>query len=116
MEPRIPTIIDHFAGLLAREDVVKQLEQLQPTFERLLQPCVELLALMKCALLRLKDLPPSRGYEPLLIENGFNPIISRGLAHLWVHSGRRQASESGRRRPVFDAIRFLQVPRRKARS
>jgi hypothetical protein len=113
MEPRIPTIIDHFAGLLAREHVVKQLEQLQPAFERPLQPGVELLALMGFALLRLKVLPPSPGYEPLFIENGLNPIIARGLAHLSVRSGRRQAEESGRRRPVFNAIRFLQVPRRK---
>jgi hypothetical protein len=30
IEPRIPTIIDHFAGLLAREHVAKQLKQSQP--------------------------------------------------------------------------------------
>jgi hypothetical protein len=111
--PSISTIIDHLVTLIKTEEVSNRLDTLQPAFERMFQPCIEFLALAGLAILRLKELPPSPGYEPLLIENGFNPIIARGLARVAVRFGKRQAKESSRRRPVCDAIRYLAVPRQK---
>jgi hypothetical protein len=49
----------------------------------------------------------------VLVENGIHPVLARGVAFLAVRAGRRMASESKRRRPVFDAIRFLAKPRQK---
>jgi hypothetical protein len=71
------------------------------------------LALIGSSLSCIAELPPSRGYEPVLVENGIHPVLARGVAFLAVRAGRRMASESKRRRPVFDAIRFLAKPRQK---
>jgi hypothetical protein len=99
--------------LIKTEEVSNRLDSLQPAFETMFQPCIEFLALAGLGILRLKELPPSPGYEPLLIEDGFNPIIARSFAYVAVRSGKRQAKESSRRRPVCDAIRYLAVPRQK---
>jgi hypothetical protein len=50
---------------------------------------------------------PSQGYEPFPVEAGFQPLMARGFAKLIVRRARRIAKESKRRRPVFDALRFL---------
>jgi len=71
------------------------------------------LALIGASLSRIAELPPSSGYEPVLVKNGSDPVLARGIAFLAVRIGRRLASESKRRRPVFDAIRFLAKPRQK---
>ena len=62
------------------------------------------------------QLPPSPGYEPLLIASGWNPLAARGMAKLAVRHGKRRAKESKWRRPVFDAIRFLAEPKRQRRA
>jgi len=64
----------------------------------------------------LAPLPPSRGYEPLLMEAGWNRIAARGVAKIAVRHGRRCAEESSWRRPVVDAIRFLAKPQRQRRA
>jgi hypothetical protein len=71
------------------------------------------LALMGSNLSRIAELPPSRGYEPALVQSGIHTVAARGIAFFAVRTGRRLASESKRRRPVFDAIRFLAKPRQK---
>jgi hypothetical protein len=56
-------------------------------------------------------LPRSDGYEPWLLENGFNPIAARGLAYVITHSARRQAKDLQLVGPVVAAIRTLAKPR-----
>ena len=53
------------------------------------------------------NLPPSLGYEPLLIENGFSPMSARGIASIAVGHGRRLAAEAKVIRRVHQAIRFM---------
>jgi hypothetical protein len=64
----------------------------------------------------LAPLPPSRGYEPLLVEAGWNQFSARGVAKIAVRHGRRCAEESNWHRPVIDAIRFLAKPQRQRRA
>jgi hypothetical protein len=64
----------------------------------------------------LEDLPASKGYEPLLIENGRDKVAARGVAALARRHGRRRATEAKSQRPAFDAIRFLAQPGRQTRS
>jgi len=59
------------------------------------------------ATMKVSELPTSRGYEPMLQEHGFNPISARGLAHLLVKSGKRQAKEERLRPTVVKALRRL---------
>jgi hypothetical protein len=64
----------------------------------------------------LDELPPSPGYEPLLVEAGWNRVAARGMAALAVQHGRRRAEEAKRYRPVSDAIRFLGEQTRQRRA
>jgi hypothetical protein len=52
-------------------------------------------------IVRIAELPNSAGYEPYLMERGWNPIAARGMAALMVRHGNRRADESqrGRRSP-----------------
>jgi hypothetical protein len=61
-------------------------------------------------------LPASSGYEPLLVEAGWNRLAARGMAALLRRHGRRRARESKWHRPVFDAIRFLAQSQRQVRA
>jgi hypothetical protein len=104
---------DRVSGTRERVSVTAAPKPLGSPFPKSPQPDAELLALIGSALSRIAELPPSRGYEPVLIENGIHPVLARGIAFLAVRGGERLASESKRRRPVFDAIRFLAMPRQK---
>jgi len=55
----------------------------------------------------LDELPPSPGYEPLLVEAGWNRVAARGMAALALQRSKRRAVESGWRRQAVAAIRFL---------
>jgi len=68
------------------------------------------------AIKKVSELPPSPGYEPLLIRSGVDPIAARGLARIVVRHGERRAAESGRHRRVFHAVRFLAKPDRQRRA
>jgi hypothetical protein len=65
---------------------------------------------------RISELPASRGYEPMLVEAGWDPVWARGMAALLVRHGKRRARESSWKRPVFDAIRFLAQRERQTRA
>jgi hypothetical protein len=62
------------------------------------------------------QLPPSRGYEPLLVKHGIPVAAARGLSELAVRHGKRRARESKWYRPVFAAIRFLGGRERQRRA
>jgi hypothetical protein len=58
----------------------------------------------------LRQAPPSKGYEPALVADGFHELIARKTA---IRVGNREAKESRLRRPVHDAIKFLAAPRQR---
>lgn len=58
--------------------------------------------------------PPSKGYEPWLIEQGAQPVLARLLANLLVQHGNRVAAERRRIPNVVKAIRFLAKPGRRS--
>jgi len=118
----MPTLTDLFAKALGIEGVAARVQELQSA-ERLQPPepyplialpgIRDLIAALAVIFHRTMQLPPSKGYEPLFLANGYNEISARGIAHVARRSGKRQANESKRIRPVYDAIRFLAKPRRK---
>lgn len=55
----------------------------------------------------LDELPPSPGYEPLLVDAGWNCVAARGMAALALQRSEQLATESKWRRQAVDAIRFL---------
>jgi hypothetical protein len=55
----------------------------------------------------LDELPPSPGYEPLLVDAGWNRVAARGMVALALQRSKRLATESKWRRQAVDAIRFL---------
>jgi hypothetical protein len=109
LEVDIPTLYDHMEAYLQRPDV---LEQLKSSSEPL-NPFIGFVAMIGLAITKVAELPPSPGYEPLLIRYGVDPVVARGLARIAIRRGRRRAAESGWRRYVFDALRFLAEPRQR---
>ena len=119
----MPTFTDLFAKALGIDEAVaaraqellsaKQPLRSKPDLLFTLPGLNELAAALGLIFHRTMELPPSKGYEPLLLANGYNAISARGMAHIARRSGRRQAIEAKRIRPVYDAIRFLAKPRRK---
>jgi ribosomal protein S24E len=107
--------VDEVAELLmsdlktSREPVVKEIVRLtgiEAQDTRLVRglATVYIFATSRC--------PASRGYEPLLIKRGENPLLARVKAFVAVDQGRKIADESRRCREVVTAIRFLAKPNR----
>ena len=91
------------------------LEQLKP-LEEALKPFIGFFAMAGLVIMKMAELPPSPGYEPLLIQYGVDPIVARGTARLVIRHGKRRAAEGGCHRLVFDAIRFLAKRDRQRRA
>jgi len=112
----IPTLVDHLEAYLKRPEVA---ERMQPAWTPI-AACVEALqklcAAVGSAIAHIAKQPPSKGYEPFLVERGVSVIAARGMAALLVRVGKRVARESSQQRPAYDAIRFLAKPGRQARS
>jgi hypothetical protein len=116
MRAAVDYLADHLFAKEPRPDVIDQDKPLHPGARIFVELYFQLATMIGFAVVRISELPPSRGYEPLLIANGWNPIAARGLAAIAVRSGKRQAKESKWHRPVYDAIRFLAVPGRQKRA
>jgi hypothetical protein len=100
----VPTINEFIA-----EYVQQQLDQphVREKLENAMEPLLGFFGMVGMLLMRTQYLPPSSGYEPLLVEENFNQIAARGIAHIAIRHGRRMAKESYSIKPAADAIRFL---------
>jgi hypothetical protein len=116
MRAAVDYLADHLFAKEPQLDVIGEEKSLLPGAQTFVDIFFQVVTLIGHAVVRVSELPPSRGYEPLLIANGWNPIAARGLAVIAVRSGKRQAKESKWHRPVSDAIRFLAVPGRQKRA
>ncbi len=101
------TIVDHLLDYWKRRDVVgfSQWELALVEWNKLLFQLVWPLQLLATS-------SPSLGYEPFLIERGFNRLAAHVLARSTVHRGTRVAVENKRLQPVVESIRFLAKPGR----
>lgn len=100
----MPTINEFIA-----EYVQQQLDQphVREKLENALEPLLGFFGMVGMLLMRTQNLPPSSGYEPLLVRENFNQISARGIAHNAVRHGERMAKDSQWMKPAADAIRFL---------
>jgi hypothetical protein len=105
LEVDIPTLDDHLIAYLQRLNVLEQLNSS-------LEPLIGLFATIGLGIVKVGELSPSSGYEPLLIRYGLNPVLARGMARIAIRHGERRAAESEWHRRVFDALRFLAEPGR----
>jgi hypothetical protein len=104
LEADIPTLEDHLRTYLQRPDVLEQLKPLEEAPKRF----IDFFAMVGLMIVKMAELPPSRGYEPLLmIQYGVDRILARGMARIVIRHGKRRAAEGRHHRRVFDAIRFL---------
>jgi hypothetical protein len=104
------TISDIFLKYLERSGSLEQVELALKQLNKFLMELAETVATV-CRY--VAALPPSPGYEPLLIKRGVDPILARAIAHLIVHRGTRVARETKSLPAVVDAIRFLAKPKRR---
>jgi hypothetical protein len=119
-EANVPTLVDHLQEslkeYLTRPDVVERMKPLDAACDGLLRAFGGFCAMAEAVLRRGAESPPSPGYEPWLIERGFDPILARMMARLWVRRGNRLAKESVRLPEVVRAVRFLAKPGRNTRA
>ena len=67
---------NHLRTYLQRPDVLEQLKPLEEALKRF----IDFFALVGLMIVKMAELPPSSGYEPLLIQYGVNRILARGMA------------------------------------
>src|ERR1700730_254463 len=94
-----PTHLERVKANVASPNVA-QVNQSLGGFEGLLTVILGIGVAVGKAMQYVQEPPASPGYEPLLIESGWNPLAARGMAKLAVRRGERCAKESKRHRPV----------------
>jgi hypothetical protein len=96
---------------------VEQLKPLVAAFEPISKGFREFFAQVDAVMVQwANEKPPSRGYEPWFIGQGFNPILARTMAALQVHVGRRVAMDNRRLPEVVRAVKFLARPHRNRKA
>jgi hypothetical protein len=93
------------------ENLIRNLNTLDSATRGIVETFLTLVMLVGYGIKRVAGLPPSVGYEPWLMENGFGPVAARGLSHIVTASVRRQAKDLQWMGPVVGAIRLLAKPR-----
>ena len=116
MDENILTIGDFLGFCFPERDIDAEMkrfeagiDQLQPAFNRVVAGACE-------AAGRLEDMPPSPGYEPLLVKRGQHLAVARFFSYVWIGLGKKMADEVRTQRTVADAIRFLARPGRTERA
>ena len=104
-------LVDHFLASTG-----EQISAMENWARSLVKPLIEIGQAMGNLLTYASKLPPSPGYEPLLVQGGHNRVLSRGIAHLLVRFAKRSARESKQSGPVHEAIRFLGERARQRRA
>jgi hypothetical protein len=116
MDENILTIGDFLGFCFPGRDIDAEMkrfeagiDQLQPAFNRVVAGACE-------AAGRLEDMPPSPGYEPLLVKRGQHLAVARLFSYVWIGLGKKMADEVRTQRTVAEAIRFLARPGRTERA
>jgi hypothetical protein len=101
---------DIAAGLKRVQTVVETLaNHITTSIQRVLMPACEMAE-------RLERVPPAPGYEPMLVERGYHPLMARGLSYGLIGLGKDEANKAAMDRIVADILRFLAKPGRTKRS
>jgi hypothetical protein len=112
LEPRVtenfPQLLDDFRTLCARLGVLDTVEQSRIPLDVVL--------LLSAVFAKLEQAKPSQGYEPYLIQRGWNQPAARGLAAVAERHGRRIAYEAKYWGPISETIRFLAQRQRQTRA
>jgi hypothetical protein len=115
IEANFSSAADYILGKFVNDPtgtaIFRSLGTLDPATREIVGCFLTFAGLVGYGITYVAGLSPSSGYEPWLIENGFNPIAARGLAYVITHSARRQAKDHQFVGPVVAAIRTLAKPR-----
>jgi hypothetical protein len=110
MDENIMTIGDFLEFYFPGRDIAAEtkrfeagVDQLQPVLNRVFARACE-------AVERLEDMPPSPGYEPLLVKRGQHLVVARFFSYVGIGLGKKMADEARTQRTVAEAIRFLAQP------
>lgn len=134
-EPKnlMPTVLDSLREHLLGDELADRLEQWLTTANAALEaraataarakPIIAPPNVVECDRSQTDSNPilqalrtPSPGYEPLLLEGGWNQFAARAMAKLAVRHGKRVAAERPYERGVAQAIRFLAKQPRQHRA
>lgn len=84
-------ITDLLLEWLERPDVVERMRPVEVNLHKLNKFFSTWGEWMAAEIQHAATLPPSRGYQPLLVEHGFDPVLARAMADLTVRIGTRAA-------------------------
>jgi hypothetical protein len=93
--------------------IFRSLRTLDPATREIVGCFLTFAGLVGYGITYVAGLSPSSGYEPWLIENGFNPIAARGFSHAVTRSARRQAKDLRWMGRAVAAIRILAKPKQR---
>ena len=110
MGAKIPTLIEHLLEYVKQPAVKERLKPLEENLKPLEKALETVGACFYGISLNHVETPPSPGYEPWLVERGWNPIVARQMARLAVRHGKRVANDRARLPEVVRAIKFLARP------
>ncbi|HEU5067794.1 MAG TPA: hypothetical protein VFT61_06380 [Sphingomicrobium sp.] len=103
----MPTIIEHLQELVIRHaEANNWAARTTPTLERV----ADLSSRLGLIMYKAAKAPPSPGYEPWLVKNGWSRIPARMMARLIVHHGERVANDLAWEPKARRALKALANP------
>ena len=116
MDANAPTIGDFLRQFFSESDIATGVKRVEAAIDQVLCGLQRVLV-WGCEMVeRLENLPPSSGYEPMLVERGQDPLVARFFSYLYVGLAKGMANEAKMQRIVVDALRFLARPGRTKRA
>jgi hypothetical protein len=110
MEAYPRTVGEFFEELFPGRDIAAALRKVQTALETLANQISAGIERVCEVVDRLENLPPSPGYEPMLIQRGHHPLMARGLSYWLVGVSKDEAYKITTPRLVADTLRFLAKP------
>jgi hypothetical protein len=116
VDANAPTLGDFLRQFFSESDIATGVKRVEAAIDQVLCGLRRVLV-WGCEMVeRLEKLPPSCGYEPMLVERGQDPLAARFFSYLCVGLAKNVANEAKMQRIVVDALRFLARPGRTKRA
>src|ERR1700722_11291422 len=106
------TVGDLLAEVFPRAGIAGGLEKIQIALETLVKQIFAGIEWVREMADRVERAPPVPGYESMLIERGYHPLMARAASYWLIRSGTDEANKIATHGIVADALRFLAEPRR----
>jgi hypothetical protein len=116
VDANTPTLGDFLRQYFSESDIATGVKRVEAAIDQVLCGLHRVLVWGCEMVQRLEKLPPSCGYEPMLVERGQDPLVARFFSYLYVGLAKDIANEAKMQPIVVEALRFLARPGRAKRA